>query len=313
MSGARPAAFGGEGFAGRVTSLREELGGLWADCGIDSEVGKLEAVLLHRPGPEIQVADPNRALMLAEVDWRRARAQHDQLAETYRSLGIDVHLIDPKQAVSPNQVFVADLFWMTPEGALLGRPASVQRAGEERPVARRLADLGVPILRSIRGRGVFEGADALWLDEGNVLFGQGPRSNQEGERQVAALLADLGVELHSSRQPEGCMHLMGQLRFVNRSTAVAWKGRLPDQTVALLEGFGYRVEWLEDREELTRKMALNFVTVASNELVVPADCPRSHKTLEGLGAICHPVEVDELAKAAGGIACMSGVLRRQSL
>ena len=48
-------------------------------------------------------------------------------------------------------MFVADLMFMTPEGAILGRPASTVRAGEERLVARRLAELGVPILRVVRG------------------------------------------------------------------------------------------------------------------------------------------------------------------
>ena len=37
-------------------------------------------------------------------------------------------------------------------------------------VARRLADLGIPILRTIRGSGTFEGADAAWLDPHTLLL-----------------------------------------------------------------------------------------------------------------------------------------------
>jgi hypothetical protein len=146
------AAYGGPGWAGRDTSLRDEIGGIWAACGIDSEWASLRAVLLHRPGPELAAsAEPNAALMLATLDLAKAQAQHDELAQAYRDLGVAVHAIEPEAPVRPNQMFAADLFFMTPEGAVLARPASPVRAGEERQVASRLAALGVPILRSLRG------------------------------------------------------------------------------------------------------------------------------------------------------------------
>jgi N-dimethylarginine dimethylaminohydrolase len=66
-------------------------------------------------------------------------------------------------------MFVADCMFMTAEGAIRGRSASTVRAGEERWVARRLAALGVPIVRSVRGTGTFEGSDAMGLDPATVL------------------------------------------------------------------------------------------------------------------------------------------------
>ena len=63
------AAYGGPGWIGRSTTLREELGGIWAACGIDSEWRRLRAVLLHRPGAELAAsAEPDAALMLAPLD-----------------------------------------------------------------------------------------------------------------------------------------------------------------------------------------------------------------------------------------------------
>jgi N-dimethylarginine dimethylaminohydrolase len=46
-------------------------------------------------------------------------------------------------------MFVSDLMVITPEGAVLARPASTVRVGEERWVARQLAELGVPILKGL--------------------------------------------------------------------------------------------------------------------------------------------------------------------
>jgi len=109
-------------------------------------------VLLHRPGAEIEgLTEPLAVQMLAPPDPARARAQHDRLAAALRAAGVAVRLVEPTGAAPPNLMFVADLLFMTPEGAILGRPASTVRAGEERLVARRLAELGVPILRAIRG------------------------------------------------------------------------------------------------------------------------------------------------------------------
>jgi len=132
------AAYGGEGWQPRQTHTRDELGAIWAACGQDSEWKPLKGVLLHRPGPEILLADePNAVQMLAPVDLARLQAQHDALAQAYCDAGVSVFYVEPDETPPPNLMFVADLLFMTPEGAILARPASRVRAGEERFIARR--------------------------------------------------------------------------------------------------------------------------------------------------------------------------------
>jgi N-dimethylarginine dimethylaminohydrolase len=87
--------------------------------------------------------------MLARLDVEKARCQHEALAQAYIQAGVKVFYVEPGEASLPNQMFVSDLMFMTPEGAVLARPASTVRAGEERWVARRLAELGVPILKGM--------------------------------------------------------------------------------------------------------------------------------------------------------------------
>ena len=137
-------AYGGENWSPRTAAHREEIGTLWESCGFNSEWKQLKQVLLHPPGPEITtLSDPDSAQMLAIPDLTLARRQHDAIAQAYRDQGITVHYVDPPVTTSPNLIFCADLFFMTPEGAILSRPASTVRAGEERWIARRLADLGI--------------------------------------------------------------------------------------------------------------------------------------------------------------------------
>jgi arginine deiminase len=308
------AAFGGEGWIPRARTLREEVGDLWAPCGLSVEWGRLRSVLLHRPGPELdRVHDPSAALMLDRPDPLRVREQHRALEAAYREAGVEVHLVAPPDdtAVPPNLMFAADLFFMTPEGAILARPASAARAGEERWVQRRLAHLGVPILRAVGGDGTFEGADAMWLDPATVLLGQGLRTNQSGADQVAGVLEALGVQVVRTELPRGTMHLMGQLRIVDRDLALYWKGLLDQAALNALEEAGYGTLPFPDPAEARDGFAHNFVTLAPREILMPAGCRRSREAYEKKGIGCRTVEVGEIARAAGGIGCLTGVVWRE--
>ena len=318
------AAYGGAGWSPRTASLRQEIGKVWGVCGLGTEWSPLKAVLLHRPGPELdELSDPDGVQMLAPLDASRARQQHDALARTYRDAGVVVQYVEPAacgerrfaysrtKTPPPNLMFIADLMFVTPEGAILGRPASTVRAGEERFVARRLAGLGVPILRSVRGKGTFEGADALWIDPQTALVATGLRTNAEGAEQVASLLREMGVEVIQVGLPYGAMHLMGQVRFADRDLAITWPGRVPYAAVEALRARGYTVLFIPDQDEAGRGMALNFVTLGPRRILMPTGNPITQSFYEGVGITCQVVEVDELLKAAGGIGCLTGILQRE--
>ena len=235
-----------------------------------------------RPAPSWQtVADPDQVQMLDRLDAGRARAQHDALAQAYRDAGVTVHYVEPDRLPPPNLIFVADLLFMTPEGAIVGRPASTVRAGEERFVARRLAELGIPILRTVRGSGTFEGADAAWIDPHTVLLATGLRTNAEGAAQVAGLLGEMGIEVIHVGLPYGAMHLMGTLRFAGPDLAVAWPGRVPYAAVEALRARGYTVLFSPADDEVRRRMALNFVTLGPRRILMAAGSPLSQRLLRG--------------------------------
>src|SRR5574341_214605 len=99
------AAYGGQGWSPRTSSLRQEIGQVWGACGVLSEWSPLQAVLLHRPGPELCAsADPNAVQMLAPLDVGRAQSQHDALAGAYRQAGVTVHYVVQTPQVSPPQI-----------------------------------------------------------------------------------------------------------------------------------------------------------------------------------------------------------------
>jgi N-dimethylarginine dimethylaminohydrolase len=270
-------------------------------------------VLLHRPGRELEEVadDPTGALMRTDLDPPAISSQHDVLAQLYRARGVDVFYVEPPVIPPPNQLFAADTFVMTPEGAILARPASAVRAGEERWVARALADLGIPIVRSVGGGGTFEGADLMWLASDAALVAEGLRTNAEGADQVDAVLKEMGVRTFRTQLPPGTMHLMGQLRILDRELAIAWPGRFPQDGVDVVESCGFEVIFLPDDAEAQHNFAFNFVVLSPREILMPSGNPQTQGFYETMGITCHTVDVGEIGKAAGSIGCLTGILERE--
>lgn len=303
-------AYGGPGWQGRGTSHAQEIGGLWAPCGIDSDHAPLRQVVMHRPGPELGQADPEAQNLLAPLDWSRAAAQHDAIVAAYRAEGVQVHLVDPPGQASVNQMFCADLMAATPEGVILARPASVARAGEERWVQRRLADLGVPVLATLTGRATFEGADLIFIGPRAALIGRGLRTNDDGIAQVSAALARIGVEAIPVDMPFGTMHLMGMLRIADGDLAICWPRRTPYAAVMALRARGFEVAFLPNEDEAQANRGMNFVTLGPRRILMVAGCPTTRAFYESHGIHCTEVDCSELSKAAGAIGCLTGVLER---
>lgn len=309
---ANAGAYGGEGWQGRAKTHQAEIGSLWRSCGIDSEWGDLRTVMLHQPGAELNVpADQvDQALLLAPVDVAKAAEEHAAMAELYRTLGVDVVAVDPPGPATPNQMFCADLFVMTPQGAILARPASVARAGEEVAVARRLADVGVPVLRTLTGNAVFEGADLMWLDPTTAIIGRGHRTNSEAIGQISATLAEIGCELVVVDMPIGTMHLMGMLRIPAHDLAVCWHHRTPFAAVDALNRRGYEVIFVPDADEHQPNRALNFVTLSDRRILMVDGLDQARRHYEKHGIECLTTPTDELAKAAGNVGCLTGIVER---
>ncbi|MYR48479.1 amidinotransferase [Streptomyces sp. SID4928] len=311
-TGSEPSTHGGPGWVPRVASHAEEVaaGAVWTPCGYRSETAALRSVLLVRPPDSVgAVRRPGASLMVGLVDLPAMRAQCDALADRLRDDGVEVHLAAPE--ASPNVVFARDLFWMTPAGAVLARMASAQRAGEERHAALALAGAGFPILRTVSGTAVFEGADALWIDPSTVVVGTGFRTNAAGAAAVASAVAELGARVVTVPLAPGVQHLLGTVVFLGPSTAVVHRAACPPELAALLAAYGYRVIPLPPDEELLVRRGMNLLVLAPERVLMPAGCPGIRRTLERAGVAVDEIDVGAYLRAAGGIGCVTGVVRRE--
>ena len=65
-------------------------------------------------------------------------------------------------------------------------------------------------------------------------------------------------------------------------------------------------------DEIINRMAHNFVTLGPRKILMPSGSPATEGALNDAGISTLTVEVDEIAKAAGGIGCLSGILARRA-
>jgi N-dimethylarginine dimethylaminohydrolase len=98
--------------------------------------------------------------------------------------------------------------------------------------------------------------------------------------------------------------------FLDSSTAVVHREASPPQLLALLAEHGYRVIALPPDEELLVGRGMNLLVLAPGRVLMPAGCPGIRRTLERAGVAVDEIGVGEYLRAAGGIGCVTGVVRR---
>lgn len=311
-------AYHGGEWKGRTLSHADDCrtGDFWRPSfGTNSEFAPLQEVLLFSVGTNYpEIACPDDVQFLRPVDREKLRNELDALAGAYQSHGVRVLRISENAFanVSPNLVFCRDLFFLTPYGAILARMASQIRAGEEKWAQAALAKEGIPVLRTITGTGVFEGADALWLTPKLLLVGIGNRTNQDGFRQIQSAMNEFGVECIPVPLPKSVQHLLGILQLAAPNKAFIRHEKAPNSLLDLLAKYQIHSIGVAESDEIREKQALNFVCLDENKILMAKDCPQTKQLfLEHGLKIAAEVEISQLISAAGGIACATGIVSRK--
>ncbi len=125
-------AIPGERWVPKETVFTEDINEYWGDWGVCSEVDTLKAVLMRRPGKEIENYDAREVRFSDEpVDVDLIRRQHDAVAKIYTDFGATVYYVEDQREDRPNAIFCRD--WCSDAGGRdPGTARHVRRRGEER-------------------------------------------------------------------------------------------------------------------------------------------------------------------------------------
>ena len=304
-------AIPGERWFPKETAFEEDMPLYWGDWGVSSEVEDLKAVLMRRPGKEIDNFDWDAMRYRAAIDPELFRKQHDSIACVYRDHGVKVYYVEEQREDKANALFCRDLIFMTPEGAIIARPGMAARRGEERYVAKALADIGVPIVRTINGDGYFEGANAMWVDRTTVVISTGSRCNRSGFEQVSYELKRMGVtDILHMQQPYSNIHIDGIMNIADHEIAMIHASQVPYDICDALKKKGFKLLECPSQTEARDGLAINFVALKPGLIVMPAGNPRTQELLEENGIKVITLELAELMKGYGAIHCCTAFLKR---
>ena len=304
-------AIPGEKWFPKESSFEDDMNEYWGDWGVSSEVDTLKAVLLRRPGKEVEDFDPNAVRFSDEpLNVDLMRKQHDNVAQIYRDFGAKVYYVEEQREDRPNAIFCRDLMFMTPEGVILTRPGMAARRGEERYVAQALAKIGVPILRTIAGDGMFEGANAMWVDRHTCVVSTGVRCNRSGFEQVKYELERMGVDVYHMQQPYSNIHIDGLMNPISHDKVLIHASQVPYYIIDMLKKKGYEILEAPSQTEVRECFACNFVALEPNHIVIAKGPERTIEMLEKHGVKVETVDVSEITKGKGSLHCITAFLKR---
>lgn len=308
-------AHGGDGWVERKTYHIDDIGTVWANCGVRSETDELRHVLLRRPGNEIcNIDNPANILWTSTMDYDRAIYQHDQMAQIYRDYGVNVTYVENSEAVLfPNILYVRDTFTMTPQGAIISRLASKVRSGEEKIISSTLATKGVPIIATPFHNMKLEGPDIIIVNSDLVFLGIGLRTNIAAANYVSEILKMQGFsDIITVQTTYGCGHLDGVVNIINSKYAVIIPKRASYVLYESLKRHGYTIVELTNIKEADAFMSINFVSINNETILINKGAKESNQLYKECGVKCVEVDVSELTNGGGSVHCMTGVIWREN-
>jgi N-dimethylarginine dimethylaminohydrolase len=295
--------------------------------GIDNDVGRIRAVLVYRPGPEMAVIDPRKRIASIgsfsdeKVGWyfqsdhvppiAEMQAQHDGLVAALRAEGVEVHEVEGVGGGRLKSCYTRDPLIMVKGGAIVCRMGARIRRGEELAITRTLARIGVPILRTLSGEALMEGGSFAWIDSKTAVIGCGVRVNREGAAQVAEVLKRQGVELIVIDLVGYDIHIDGSFQMIDKDLALIDPTGLPYSFLERLKALGVRSVEIEPADD---KWIVNSLAVAPGKIIMPEGA--TNRTLDALakhGVSWTTIPYGKMQLNGGGIHCSTTPLIRDPL
>jgi len=306
----------------------EQQTNVWGrEWGCDNDVGQLRVVLMHRPGDEMKIIDPNKRIEEIgsygdlEAGWyfqsdtipalADVQAQHDGLVQTLRDEGVEVVFLDSIEPDGVKSVYTRDSSFAIKGGAIVTRLARKIRRGEEAHVTKTLANLGMPILRTLNGTAMAEGGSFAWLNSKTAVIGRSICVNEEGSRQIEEVLNAQGAELLRVDLTGYSIHIDGALTMIDVDVAIVDPNQLPYWFLMKLKELGIKTVEVSPQDS---GWIINCLAVRPGRIVMPRGI--SNRTMDKLADLnidVIEIDYDKVHHNGGGIHCSTCPLVRDSV
>ena len=266
-------------------------------------------VLMCHPA-HFTVIDVKNSFMQGQVgsiDKERALHQWHELAETYRSLGVDVHVLDPVADLE-DMVFCANPVCVFPrnDGAADVIPSHMNHPSRQREVEHALEwfeNWGCHTTRLPEGAGHIEGHGDVLVVPGRrlALGGHGGRT-ERGALDALAAACDITL-IPLALAGDTVYHLDTCLAVLDENTVLVHPPAFREGAMETLANLFPRV-LLADPSEASEHLAVNVHALADGAVVMGAQSPRTAARLHEAGYRPVTVDVSEFHKSGGSVFCM---------
>jgi dimethylargininase len=224
------------------------------------------------------------------IDLAKAQVQHRAYETLLAELGAEVISL-PAEPALPDSIFVEDPAIVFDELAVICSLGTESRRAESASLARVLQRFRV--LAEIALPATLEGGDVLRVGR-KVYAGSSTRTNTEGIRQLAAILAPHHYEVIEI-PVSGCLHLKSAVTFLGGNTLLANRNWFD---AAVMPGY----DWID--VDSSEPHAANALAVGGT-IVFPASFPKTCARVEERGFSLTSIDISELQKAESGLTCSS--------
>ena len=284
-----------------------------------SEYGKIKSILLHQVKNSF-VSDTNiqehwqMLNYLSAPDYPLALKEYDYFESLIKQTGANIYFLPYSDQTNIDAIYCRDTSLATDYGLIIGNMGKEARRNENRAMEYAANQLGLDLFGKIEYPGTLEGGDVAWLDEKTLAVGHSYRTNEEGIRQLKALLNPKGIEVLVFSLPhykgkDDVFHLMSILSPVNKNVAVVYSPLMPISLRNTLLERNFTLVEVPDEE--WDSMGCNVLAIEPGKCLLVEGNPITKERMEKAGceviafsgkAICLP--------GGGGPTCLTRPLWR---
>lgn len=230
---------------------------------------------------------------LGKPDYELALSEHAAYIKALKQCGVDVTVL-PADEDYPDSCFVEDVAVVTSKCAIVTNPGAESRKGETAAI--------VPVLKKfypeeqihrINAPGTLEGGDVMMVGD-TFYVGESARTNKEGIRQFAGILAKYGFACITVPL-EHVLHLKTGVNYLENGNLLV-SGEFCDKKC-----FESYHRFVIPEEEA---YAANCIWV-NGTVLVPEGYPSVLGIVRELGYSTITVNTSEFRKIDGGLSCLS--------
>lgn len=251
---------------------------------------------------------------LGKPNLKNALSEYENFESLIKATGADIFHFTKDETVNMDSIYCRDAAIATDGGMILCNMGKAARIHEPQAQRKAFEANVINILGSITAPGTVEGGDAAWLDKHTLAVGLTYRTNEEGVKQLTALLNPLGVTVITVPLPHykgssDVFHLMSILSPVDKDLAVVYSPLMPIVFRNYLLQRGYQL--IEVPEEEFDSMGCNVLALEPRECLMVDGNPKTKAALENAGCKVTVYKGGEISlKGGGGPTCLTRPLMR---